>query len=221
MNNINNSSSHQAFDVLLNGKCIDTVFYSKNVKVDAEEVKQSLINHDGYDSRIEVIPVVKKEDECMSLGKLAKEVVEDISSPSGYRPLYVIAKEISKNWRPVNYAAKPYLDAMGSLDTIKDMYGADIAKMIVAYFLSNASQWKGPIAKQIKLELNAMLKGKPVPKQIAQPIAPDINVTETTTTGGSGVGMGIQMKHAWSKDNKTNKKTATNSTGYKIVGGDN
>lgn len=45
---------HQAFDIYLNGKLIDTVFYSPNVKVDVEEVKQSLINHDGYDSGIEV-----------------------------------------------------------------------------------------------------------------------------------------------------------------------
>jgi len=28
------------------------------------------------------------------------------------RPLYVIAKEIKKDWIKPNYAAKPYLDAM-------------------------------------------------------------------------------------------------------------
>jgi hypothetical protein len=44
----------QAFDVYLNGKLIDTVFYSPNVSVDAEEVRRSLINHDGYDHRIVV-----------------------------------------------------------------------------------------------------------------------------------------------------------------------
>lgn len=44
----------QAFDVTLNGKLIDTIFYSAGVKVDAEEVRKSLINHDGYDPRIKV-----------------------------------------------------------------------------------------------------------------------------------------------------------------------
>lgn len=129
--NINKVSSNPiAFDVFLNGKNIDTIFYSKGTKVDAEEVKQSLINHDGYDSRIEV-KLVGSENECMSLGKLAKEVV-------------------------------------------------------------------------------ASFKNKPTPEQ---------DVTETTTTGDSGVGMGISTTRAWTKNNKTNDKIATIGSGYSIVGG--
>jgi hypothetical protein len=42
----------QAFNVYLNGKKIDTVFYG-NVPVDEEDVRQSLIE-DGYDSNIVV-----------------------------------------------------------------------------------------------------------------------------------------------------------------------
>lgn len=41
-----------AFDVFLNGKRIDTVFY--NAGMTADEVKRSLVNHDGYDSAIDV-----------------------------------------------------------------------------------------------------------------------------------------------------------------------
>lgn len=41
-----------AWDVILNGKVIDTVFYTKDC--DAEYVRRSLINHDGYDPRITV-----------------------------------------------------------------------------------------------------------------------------------------------------------------------
>lgn len=74
------------------------------------------------------------------------------------RPLYEIANEIRKDWRPVNYAAKPYLDAMSSLNDIADNYGADKAKTIVLYFLCNASTWRGEVAKRIKLELKAMSK---------------------------------------------------------------
>lgn len=40
-----------AWDIYLNGKLIDTVFDSEK---DPEEVKKSLINHDGYDPGIKV-----------------------------------------------------------------------------------------------------------------------------------------------------------------------
>jgi len=74
------------------------------------------------------------------------------------RPLYTIASEISKDWQRVNYAAKPYLDAMKSLNTVDDKFYHDSAKSVVLYFLSNASTWKGEKAKAIKAELKGMLK---------------------------------------------------------------
>lgn len=74
------------------------------------------------------------------------------------RSLSTIANEISKDWKPVNYAAKPYLEAMYSLDKITDTYIQDSAKSIVLYFLSNASSWRGETAKRIKAELKAMCK---------------------------------------------------------------
>lgn len=48
----------KAYDVYLNGKHIDTVFWVDNS--DADEVKHSLINHDGYDKRIIVKQVKVK-----------------------------------------------------------------------------------------------------------------------------------------------------------------
>lgn len=44
----------QAFNVYLSGKLIDTVFYSQSANETPEDVKRSLVNHDGYDSRIVV-----------------------------------------------------------------------------------------------------------------------------------------------------------------------
>ena len=44
----------QVFNVFLNDKNIDTVFYGPNDKVDEKEVKESLVNHDGYPPEIEV-----------------------------------------------------------------------------------------------------------------------------------------------------------------------
>jgi hypothetical protein len=77
---------------------------------------------------------------------------------NNHRPIYVIAKEIRRDWKAINYAARPYLEAMGSLDLITDSYGMDSAKSIIRYFLANASTWKGEIARQIKSELNSMIK---------------------------------------------------------------
>jgi hypothetical protein len=75
------------------------------------------------------------------------------------RSLYEIANEIKKDWAgKVYFGAKPYLEAMGTLDNISDSYGMDSGKSIVAYFLANASTWRGDTAKRVKLELNKMIK---------------------------------------------------------------
>jgi hypothetical protein len=74
------------------------------------------------------------------------------------RSLSVIAAEIRKDWKPVSNYASPYLSAMSCLDKITDSYGCDSAKMVVLYFLNNASTWKGEKAREIKKELNSMVK---------------------------------------------------------------
>jgi hypothetical protein len=74
------------------------------------------------------------------------------------RPLYEIAKEIRKDWKSVNYAAKPYLDAMSTLNSVQDNYIMDSGRSVVAYFLSNASTWRGEKAREIKKELNGMIR---------------------------------------------------------------
>ena len=73
------------------------------------------------------------------------------------RSIAAIAYEIKKDWSNVNYAAKPYLDAMTALNAIDDDYYYDSGKSVVRYFLSNASSWRGDKAKAIKAELKAML----------------------------------------------------------------
>ena len=75
------------------------------------------------------------------------------------RPIYEIASDIRTNWPKINYAAAPYLDAMRDLNAITDKYVWDTGASVVRYFLANASTWRGPEAKRIKLELNTMLKG--------------------------------------------------------------
>jgi hypothetical protein len=76
------------------------------------------------------------------------------------RPIHVIAREIRADWskigKGVNYAAKPYLDAMDALDKITDDYYADTAHTVVIYFLSNATSYRGETAKRLKAELKAL-----------------------------------------------------------------
>ncbi|MFA5300834.1 MAG: hypothetical protein WC389_21800 [Lutibacter sp.] len=77
------------------------------------------------------------------------------------RPLSVIAREIRQDWGAKMYfGAKPYVDAMSSLNSINDNYGMDSAKSIVLYFLSNASPWRGTKAKEIKIELKKLVSIK-------------------------------------------------------------
>jgi len=76
-----------------------------------------------------------------------------------FRPIYVIANEIRKDWGcKIYFGAKPYLSAMECLDNVSDGFGLDSAKSIINYFLSNASTWRGEKAKAIKLELKSMVK---------------------------------------------------------------
>ena len=70
-----------------------------------------------------------------------------------------IAGQIQREWGgKANYAAKPYLDAMFSLNKITDAYYADTGASVVAYFLANATSFKGDAARAIKKELNKRLK---------------------------------------------------------------
>lgn len=82
----------------------------------------------------------------------------DSPTTTAPRTVSAIARECKQDWEKVYFAAVPYLDAMLSLDSVNDKYGNDNGKSIVLYFLSNASQWRGPVAKRCKAELNAMLK---------------------------------------------------------------
>lgn len=69
-----------------------------------------------------------------------------------------IAWVIRDDWgAKVNYAAKPYLDAMCYVEELDSPYGADDGEMIVVYFLSNANSWRGDTAKAVKAELKRRL----------------------------------------------------------------
>lgn len=76
-----------------------------------------------------------------------------------HRPLNAIAADIAKDWKNVNFAARPYLDAMFSLNAIGDRFYQDSAESVVLYFLSNATSWRGDKARAIKAELKGIING--------------------------------------------------------------
>ena len=87
-----------------------------------------------------------------------RQLLQQPSAPYLPRPIKTIAAEIFKKWPKVYYGAVPYLEAMLSLDTMRDNYGQDSAASVVNYFLANANTWRGEDARRIKKELNDLLK---------------------------------------------------------------
>lgn len=73
------------------------------------------------------------------------------------RAINQIALDVRKHWPKVNYAAKPYLDAMATLGSVNDHYYHDSGESVIRYFLANAGTWRGEEAKRIKAELKALL----------------------------------------------------------------
>lgn len=69
-----------------------------------------------------------------------------------------IADVINNDWKNSHISARPYLEAMYHLKSVKDNFYQDSGKSIVIYFLSNANQWKGVVAREVKKELNKRIK---------------------------------------------------------------
>jgi hypothetical protein len=73
----------------------------------------------------------------------------------------LIEKDHRNSSKNLPFGAKPYVDALKSLEHVGQNYGADSGKSIVAYALSNLTSWKGPVARAVKAELKARLKAGP------------------------------------------------------------
>ena len=77
-----------------------------------------------------------------------------MSSISSLKDIFTEVKHL---WPKPYFGAVPYIQALSTLDSIEDTYGADDARYLVAYFLSNATSWRGEDARRIKAELKALL----------------------------------------------------------------
>lgn len=86
------------------------------------------------------------------------------------RPINALAAATLADWGPAPLSKKavktyqvhamPYVQAMLTLTRISDHYGLDDAEDIILRFLTNAANWRGEVARQVKLELNQHLKEK-------------------------------------------------------------
>lgn len=62
-----------------------------------------------------------------------------------------LGRLIAKDWPKPYFGAVPYIRALQEIDDGKYLHEDE--KTIVIYFLSNARNWKGDIAKKVKEEL--------------------------------------------------------------------
>jgi hypothetical protein len=99
------------------------------------------------------------------LNKIIKKMENKLKEESiqlDGKSIATIANMILKDWRKqksgVYFGAKPYLQAMLSMNTIDDNYGQESGRSIINYFLANAGTWRGEEAKRIKLHLKKLLK---------------------------------------------------------------
>ena len=97
---------------------------------------------------------VRTDDATEAFGGADKPVLVNLPRMS----IKDIAGLISDDWKNVNFAARPYLNAMYSLNSVSDMYMADTGTSVVAYFLCNATSWRGDVAKAVKKELQRRIR---------------------------------------------------------------
>lgn len=75
-----------------------------------------------------------------------------------YRLPREIAKDVRSDWDLLDREAEFFLTAMEQLNQITDCYDADPGVKILAQFRWAARKWRGPVAGQIKSEIDVILK---------------------------------------------------------------
>lgn len=93
--------------------------------------------------------------EVRSLSVIASEIIKDFKRE--YNEAIEAGKK-AKHWRQKYVHALAYVEPMLCLNGMDENYGMDSARSVVAYGLGNLTTWRGDKAREIKKELNGMLK---------------------------------------------------------------
>lgn len=107
--------------------------------------------------QVEPIQLDRAKYDRLYTGTHTRHGVSTTGKENEPRLLWVIAREIRADWKKVNFAAVPYLDALGEMGEIDAPYHNDSGRSVVTYFLANAGSWRGDTARRIKGELKGML----------------------------------------------------------------
>jgi hypothetical protein len=101
-------------------------------------------------------------DEAMEVGEDGQLIEKEDSIDDKIKNASIseLARMIRRDWKKVYFGASPYLSAMSSMESIDSSYGMDDGRSVVNYFLANATQWKGELARKIKKELNNRVRGR-------------------------------------------------------------
>ncbi len=120
-------------------------------KCNSEEITNT---HDAY-SLLGMEPEMDKEYMCnichhlFDKGETECESWYDINNLSDLK-ISQIVDIVFKDWKKISPSARPYLEAMMSLESAKDVHGSEDGKSILSYFLLNSKQWQGEVAKKVK-----------------------------------------------------------------------
>jgi hypothetical protein len=117
-------------------------------------MRVSLVGIKSSNEREFMMPMVSTMGKGLEVNHL-----HDPKVSGGFRRLSEIARDIKRDWKHVYFGAVPYLNALEEMDNPRDRYGADSGESIIAYFLANATTWRGDKAREIKKELQAILLG--------------------------------------------------------------
>lgn len=113
-----------AFDVYLNGKLIDTVFYTESQvaagHVTTDEVKRSLVNHDGYDPGITVRMRWRKENPIARGPHGKHQYVQVEVEPVRLRGNSATVTELSKGANAISIYVRT---ALGPVEWLRDSRG--------------------------------------------------------------------------------------------------
>jgi hypothetical protein len=69
-----------------------------------------------------------------------------------------IAQDVRSDWKPIHPEAERFLVAMDRLDKIGACHSAEADVKVLAQFRWAARKWTGPVAGQIKSEIDLILK---------------------------------------------------------------